>query len=259
VDAVPDHGLNHAVASDAADHLVDARQRARTVLGGESHLAAVDDWRRALVSTRDALILTWLTWVALHGFGDPAFTGLMLVAMAFPLALLVGISTAHSTNAQIRYYASEFERERAEIRDNFEDERAEVSALYAAKGFREPLLSHIVNTLCADDDRLLKVMMEEELGLSMHHMHHPLVVGLWNFGGALLGGLALAIPAVWLTAEATPVWMTGGGLFLLAIVSSVSARVTQKNVVEVFAGGAVTAVVTGGTVYLLSKWLAGFA
>jgi len=43
--------------SDAADHVAEARQRARQVLAGESHIGAVDDWRRALVSARDALIL----------------------------------------------------------------------------------------------------------------------------------------------------------------------------------------------------------
>ena len=64
------------------------------VLGGESQLGAVDDWRKRLVSARDALILVWLAWVGLHGFGDPPFTGYFLVAFAVGLALLMGISTA---------------------------------------------------------------------------------------------------------------------------------------------------------------------
>src|SRR3990172_979191 len=148
-------------ASDAADHVAEARQRARQVLAGESHIGAVDDWRRALVSARDALILIWLAWVALHGFGDPPFTGWMLVALSVALALLLGISTARSTHAQVQYYAAELDRERGEIRNNFEHEREEVRELYAAKGFRDPLLTQIVETLSADDDRLLKVMMEE--------------------------------------------------------------------------------------------------
>src|SRR3990172_1734411 len=90
--------------SDAADHVAEARQRARQVLAGESHLGAVDDWRRALVSARDALIFLWLTWIALHGFGDPPFTGWMLVALAMALAGLIGISTARSTHTQVQFY-----------------------------------------------------------------------------------------------------------------------------------------------------------
>ncbi len=59
------------VSGDAADHVARARVRARQMLGGETHLGAVDDWRQALVSARDALILIWLVWVAAQGSGGP--------------------------------------------------------------------------------------------------------------------------------------------------------------------------------------------
>ena len=245
--------------SDAADHVADARQRARQVLAGESHIGAVDDWRRALVSARDALIFIWLAWVALHGFGDPPFTGWMLVALSVALALLLGISTARSTHAQVQYYAAELDRERGEIRTNFEHEREEVRELYAAKGFRDPLLEQIVDTLCADDDRLLKVMMEEELGLSLYHVNHPLIVGLWNFAGAVLAGLALALPTALMPAASAHWWMPLGGLVLLGVISVVSARATGRSMIEFFAVGVVMAVVTGGVTYALSQWFAQIA
>ncbi len=246
----------HTASSDAADHLVEARQRARQVFASESHLGAVDDWRRALVSARDVLILIWLTWVALHGFGDPPFSGLMLVAMAIALALLIGISTGRSTFTQVQYYATELDRERSEIRDNFEQEREEVRALYEAKGFCEPLLGRIVDTLSADDDRLLKVMMEEELGLSMHHINHPLIVGLCNFAGALAAGLALALPAWLCSPQSAHLWMSIGGSVLLLIVSIIAARATRRATLEFFTVGMVMAVVTGGVVYFLAQWFA---
>ena len=244
--------------SDAADHVAEARQRARQVLAGESHIGAVDDWRRALVGARDALILIWLAWVALHGFGDPPFTGWMLVALAVALALLLGISTARSTRTQVEYYAAEMDRERTEIRTNFEHEREEVRELYAAKGFRDPLLTQIVETLSADDDRLLKVMMEEELGLSLYHVNHPLIVGLWNFAGALVAGLALALPTAWMGPGSAHWWMPLGGCLLLAAASWVSARSTGRSMIEFFAVGVVMALVTGGVTYALSQWFAQF-
>ncbi len=242
---------------DAAEHLTEARMRARQMLAGESHLCAVDDWRRVLVSARDSLILIWLVWVALHGFGDPPFTGRMLAAMSVALALLVGISTARSTHSQIRHYVSELERERAEIRHHPEHEREEVYALYRAKGFEEPQLTHVVDTLCADDDRLLKVMMEEELGLFMHHIPHPLTVGVWNFFGALASGLLISLPVLWLSPSVTHWWMTAGGAILLGIVSVVCAKATQRSMIEFFTVGAMMALVTGGVVYFLAQWLSG--
>lgn len=244
--------------SATADHVADARQRARHMLGSEAHLGAVDDWRRAIVSARDGLILTWIMWLALQGFGSPLSNGPFLIALSVALALLVGISTGRSTYLQVQYYESELERERSEIRDHFDHECDEVRALYAAKGFREPLLTQVVDTLTADEDRLLKLMMEEELGLSIQHMNHPLLVGLWNFGGALLAGGTLALPLYWLSPEAGRVWMPVGGILLMALVSTVSARVTRRGVAELFATGVIMAAITGGVAYLLSQWLAGF-
>lgn len=255
--ADPSHS-DRTTLSDAAEHVRDARRRALQVLGGEAHLGAVDDWRRVLVAARDALILIWVMWVALQGFGNPSASGYFLVVMAPAWALLVGISAGRSTHTQVEYYAAEFDRERAEIRDNFEEECEEVRALYAAKGFQEPLLGQIVDTLSADDDRLLKVMMEEELGLSMHHVAHPLTVGLWNFTGALAAGLMLALPGAWLSPESARNWMMIGGSVLLAIVSIISARSTGRSMLEFFTVGLFMASVTGGVVFLLAQWLSGF-
>lgn len=244
-----------AVPGDASEHVSEARMRARQVLASESHLGAVDDWRRVFIGARDALILVWLIWVGLYGLGGQTPAGHMLVCMAIAFAVLIGISTARSTHAQVEYYAAELDRERGEIHDHFEQEQEEVRVLYAAKGFVEPLLSQVVDTLCADEDRLLKVMMEEELGLSIHHVEHPLVVGLWNFGSCLAAGLALAVPVLWLPAESARLWMLVGGTGLLGVVSFLSARSTGRSPMEFFTVGALMAVTTGGVVYFLAQWL----
>ena len=239
------------------DGLTEARRRARQVLSSEAHLGDVDDARRAFVSARDAVILLWVIGVVFLGFGYPAVAGPMLVAIAVGHAVLCGISTGRSTAMKLHYYATELERERHEIRTSFEQEREEVRALYAAKGFEEPLLSQIVDTLSVDEDRLLKVMMEEELGLSMHHVNHPLLVGLWNFCGALLPGVLLTVPLLWLTRTGGEVWVFGGGTALLATISGLAARSTQRRFIDVFSAAVVIAVVTGGTIYFFSLWLAG--
>ena len=254
------HGVsqNHthpSPLSDAADHVAEARLRARQVLAGESHLGDVDDWRRMLISARDSLVLIWVIWVMLYGFGHPPFTGVMLLVLAIALAVLFGISTARSTYTQVQYYATELDRERAEIRDHFDDECEEVRALYAAKGFQEPLLSQIVDTLTADDDRLLKLMMEEELGLSMYHINHPLIVGLWNFSAALVAGCSLAFPVLFFSQPAVHQWMPIGGAVLLGIVSFISAKATGRAMIEFFTVGVIMAIVTGGVAYLLAQWL----
>lgn len=256
--AADEGGQIRTVPGDAADHVTEARRRARQVFGGEAQIGSVDDWRRALVSARDTLILIWLAWVTLHGLGDPPSAGYALVALTFATSLLLGISLGRSTYSQVQYYSAELNRERAEIRNNFEHEREELRALYAAKGFREPLLSQIVDTLSADEDRLLKVMMEEELGLSMYHVNHPVVVGLWNFGAALAAGLVLALPAALVGTEFAHVWIPAAGTASMAILAVISARATRRSTMEFFAVGMVMAIVTGGAAYFLAEWLSGF-
>lgn len=244
------------IPGSKVDHVAEARQRARDMLAGESHLGAVDDWRRALVSARDALIFIWLAWAALHGFGDPSFAPYLLVSLGIGLSLLIGISTARSTHTQVQFYATEFERERHEIREDFEQEREEVRALYAAKGFREPLLTQVVDVLCADEDRLLKVMMEEELGLSMYHVNHPLLVGLWNFAGAAAAAMMLALPTLWLSERAILYWIPASGGLGLIIIAALSTWATKRNFMEFLAVSVIMAIVTGGTVFFLARWLA---
>lgn len=250
---------SHRDPSDGtAVHLREARQRARQVFSGEGHLSSADDWRRALIGARDLVVMLWLIWVALQGFGGPTVGGSLLVALTVGLSLLHGIAAGRATLVQLRHYESELQRERAEIRDNIEQEREEVRALYAAKGFAGDLLEQVVDIISEDDDRLLKVMMEEELGLSMHHMNHPLIVGLWNFGAALAAGLALSLPPLWLTGQGAALWMPVGGAILLAVIAFVVTGAVIEGALEFFTVGLLMALITGGVVYFLSQWLAGF-
>ena len=59
-------------------------------------------------------------------------------------------------------------QEKWEIDNNRDQERMELRELYAAKGFEGKLLDHVIDVLMADGDRLLKVMLEEELGLNLN-------------------------------------------------------------------------------------------
>ena len=66
------------------------------------------------------------------------------------------------------------EDEKREITTNRDEEKAELTAIYQAKGFSEPLLSKVIDVLMADDNKLLSIMLEEELGMSLESYEHPL-------------------------------------------------------------------------------------
>lgn len=106
------------------------------------------------------------------------------------------------------------EEEQWEIEHNRSQEREELKALYAAKGFQGQLLEDVMDVLMADGDRLLKVMIEEELGLSLEAYEHPLKQGC----GAGIG-VAATVAIILILASLLPMY----GLFLgaaLAVGSS---------------------------------------
>lgn len=239
------------------DHLSEARQRARDVLSGESHLGSVDDWRQAVVTARDTIMLTWLIWVAMRGLDVTADAGAILVAAGLGIAFYLGIAAAVATRVHLRYLEQELERERCEIRDNPEHEREEVRALYAAKGFSDPLLTEVTDILCADDDRLLKLMMEEELGLFIHHVNHPLLVGLWNGAGAAAGALLLAVPVCFQHPDITLGWMPAGTCTLLLAIAAFNAYSTRRSLFPLWALWLAIAAMTGGATYYLAAIIGG--
>lgn len=84
------------------------------------------------------------------------------------------------------------EQERWEIEHNRAQEKDELRELYRAKGFEGKLLEDVLGVLMADGDRLLRVMVEEELGLSLENVEHPLKQALGAcFGAALAVGFIL--------------------------------------------------------------------
>lgn len=80
-------------------------------------------------------------------------------------------------------------QEHYEIEHHRAQEREELNALYSRKGFEGKLLEQVVDVLMADDERLLRIMLEEEMGLSLGTHEHPLKQAF----GALIGGLIAII------------------------------------------------------------------
>ncbi|MFN0064906.1 MAG: VIT1/CCC1 transporter family protein, partial [Chlamydiales bacterium] len=84
------------------------------------------------------------------------------------------------------------EQERSEIENHRCQEREELKALYRAKGFEGKLLDDVMDVLMADNDRLLKVMLEEELGLTLQAYEHPLKQCVGAFMGTLFSLVCMA-------------------------------------------------------------------
>ncbi|MEX0961884.1 MAG: VIT1/CCC1 transporter family protein [Simkaniaceae bacterium] len=178
----------HFEGTDVKKHLLRARQKGACA-SGEMHgtessgfLSAFCDSGREL-----AVILLFLSLL-------PSSSSTLFI-ISIPLILW---KTGRS--AQLGYFRLErlhrlIEEERYEILHHRAQEKEELLEMYRAKGLSGSLLEETVEVLMADDNRLLKVMLEEELGLTLESFEHPLRQGFGAFLGSSLSCLVLLIAA----------------------------------------------------------------
>jgi VIT1/CCC1 family predicted Fe2+/Mn2+ transporter len=105
------------------------------------------------------------------------------------------------------------EEEKYEIDHHRDEEKQELMAMYEAKGFKGAILEEVVATLMADDNRLLQIMLEEEMGVSFETLDHPVVSGsMATLGTFAALGLLMALTLV-------PFGIIVGPLLLIMITS----------------------------------------
>jgi VIT1/CCC1 family predicted Fe2+/Mn2+ transporter len=86
-----------------------------------------------------------------------------------------------------------------------EGEKEEVRQIYADKGFEGETLDAIVETVVADEQRWIDVMVQEEHGMSLN-AGDPRMAGLVTFGAFFVAGAVPLVPFVvnWLAGEIIP-------------------------------------------------------
>lgn len=83
--------------------------------------------------------------------------------------------------------------EKQEIVQNREEEKSELTEIYRAKGLEGELLTNVIDVLMADDNKVLGIMIEEELGMRTESGDHPLKQALSVGVGILLTGFGCSI------------------------------------------------------------------
>lgn len=136
------------------------------------------------------------------------------------------------------------EQEQWEIEHNQEQEREELKELYEAKGFTGQLLEDVIDTLMADGDRLLRVMIEEELGLSLDAQEHPLKQAIGAGLGSLIALLVMLVTS--------PLWGAGT---LLALSSLIAAKAEGNRPIPAMIWNIGIGALSFGTLYFLQEWL----
>jgi vacuolar iron transporter family protein len=117
------------------------------------------------------------------------------------------------------------EEERWEIEHCRPQEKEELKAFYEAKGLSGKLLSEVVDVLMADDNRLLQVMLEEELGLNLESHEHPLKQAFGAFLGVIGSALITLFSLFFL-----PSWgLIAASSFVIALSAAITAKLERNR------------------------------
>jgi vacuolar iron transporter family protein len=111
-------------------------------------------------------------------------------------AISMGVGAYVSAKAYRAFYRKELLREIREMREVPDVEREEIRAIYRQRGFEGDDLEMVVARITSDPRVWLKVMMQEELGLSAQFAR-PLGAAGVVFVAFVAGGIIPVLPFIW--------------------------------------------------------------
>jgi hypothetical protein len=180
----------HFQGKEAIEHVIEARIKGK-LASAEIHGAELPGhYSAAADAAKETAFLLLVFWTLFSELNFPS-NQMRWISICFIIGWLVwkvGRSAILGYSRLERLHRL-IEEERWEIEHHRPQEREELKALYAAKGFSGKLLEESIDVLMADDNRLLQIMLEEELGLSLESYEHPIKQAI----GALLGTLAASL------------------------------------------------------------------
>lgn len=236
--------MNHFKGKGALEHVVEARLKGRAasqeVHGTElpGHYSAAAD---AAKETSVVLLVLWIL------FKEPYVIGCFAAAWAI---WKVGRSAILGWSRLERLHRV-IEEERYEIEHHRHQEKEELTALYAAKGFSGKLLEEAVSVLMADDNRLLQVMLEEELGLSLESYEHPLKQSTGAFVGVVGAATILSFGLFLL-----PAWGPFAcAALIISLSAGTSAQLEKNQPLPAIIWNLAVAALSVGVALLLQKLL----
>lgn len=243
----------HFGGRSVVEHLKEARTRGAMVSaeihGSEmpGHFAAGAD------AAKEMSFALLVLWVIFSHFLSYAQTWLFLILFGAGWIIWKTARSALLGWARVERFHRVIEEERWEIEHHRQQERLELTEMYLAKGLTGKLLEEVIDVLMADDNRLLRVMLEEELGITLEAYEHPLKQAAGAFCGSVASA-ALCLFGFW----AFPSFgMPICAAILITIATTISTRLERNRSWDTIVWNLAIAGLTAGCVYFLTSILAG--
>lgn len=137
-----------------------------TALPGPEKQRTNNSLRDVILGGQDGLVN--MLGIALGVVAAGGSTHVLIVtglAAAITESISMGAVAYTSFGSDRDFYLAERDREQREISSQPDEEREEIRAIYAAKGFKGQLLEDVVSTITSNRETWVSTMMDEELHL----------------------------------------------------------------------------------------------
>lgn len=239
----------HFKGKDALGHVVEAQARGMVAATEVHGLEAPGNLSAGADACRETAILLALAWVVFLEIGHPNSLFPLLVISIGWMLWKAG-RCAWLAWSRLERLHRVLEQERWEIEHHRQQERDELRELYRAKGFEGKLLEDVLDVLMADNNRLLKVMVEEELGLTLASVQHPLKQSLGAAIGVFIGAAICLCCALFL-----PYGILIGAALSLIFSAALSAKQIGNEVIPAIVWNLGIGVLAIGTTYFLLNFM----
>lgn len=235
---------DHFKGKTVQEHLQEAGSQSEHTTEMPEPLAAFT------ASLRETSFLLIAIWLAAHHLLTQHQAFLLLAFTACGWLLWRAGRVAVFAYLRLERIHQMVDEERREIELHPEQERQELEALYRAKGLQGPLLNQVLDVFMEDQQRLLRIMLQEELGVKVHSVEHPLKQGLGASLGVLLAS-SLCLLALHLTSQ---VGLLVLGAVLIALASLFSTKWDRARSAPYLVWNLSIAALTWSTLYWLSEF-----
>jgi hypothetical protein len=211
---MPHPPSEHFQGKTVPEHIFDARRKGMQA-AAEIHGTEISGQKAAFADAlRDSALIMGIIAEATHYLPISQSAPLLFLILGGWVLWKTGRSALIGWARLDRLHRL-IEEERWEIQHHRPQEREELMEIYQAKGFEGDLLTQVLDVLMSDDNRLLEVMLTEELGLSLEVYEHPLKQASGAFLGSLtaliIGGvLYYLLPSYGVYLAAIPLFLIAG-------------------------------------------------
>jgi hypothetical protein len=235
----------HFQGKTVAHHLKETRAKGALAVA-EIHGTEMPGYLSAGAdAAKETAFVFLLLWILIHPVNSTLFFlfGIGWILWKIGRSALLGWARLERLHRLI-------EEERWEIEHQREQEKQELKELYRAKGLDGKLLDEVISVFMADDNRLLKIMLEEEMGLTLEIYEHPLK----QCAGAALGVALSAVCFIsGLFIHPAAVLIVSGLVILIA--SYIAAKAEKNQPLESVIWNLSLAAFASGIAYFLAQLL----